>query len=137
MHALHLSKLTQHCTHCLRLLHVYLLCVPYLQSTARQYAGEAQQRASPYIEQGKQQARYVQERTLVSQLVRYSLLLESSVLTAWGFYHFFLPAQAAQWSFPSTVTNWPHCKCNPSLFSLAAAMSATHIQISHALLTSA
>jgi len=78
------------------------------EATAKQYTGEARRAAEPYVAEAKQTARHYQERTLVSKLVRYSLLLESTLLTAWGFYHFFFPAAAAQWSFPSTVTNWPH-----------------------------
>jgi len=82
--------------------------VEEFQGQARQVADKASRAAGEYADQAKQTARYYQQRTLVSQLVRYSLLLESTLLTVWGFYHFLFPAKAAQWSFPSTVTSWPH-----------------------------
>lgn len=56
------------------------------------------------VNRGQAALREIRDNTLISTIVRYSLLVESTMLTLFGLVHFFMPAYAAQFTFPSNVT---------------------------------
>ena len=54
------------------------------------------------VNRGQAALREIRDNTLISTIVRYSLLVESTMLTLFGLVHFFMPAYAAQFTFPSS-----------------------------------